>query len=60
VTVGEHIERNSFAYDADFPPDVAEGEPLRSVCRKRPVRPSAVRRALHGCARLVAAHGRRG
>ena len=60
VTISEHIERNSFAYDAQFPPDVAEGQPLRSACRKRPGRTSPVKRALHGCARLVSVAGRRG
>jgi len=59
VTTTERIERNSFAYDAEFPPDVAEGLPLRSACRKRPERTSPLKRAMQGCARLAGLGERR-
>jgi hypothetical protein len=55
VTLNDRIERSSFAYDADFPPDVPEGQPLSSICPKRPERHAPLKRALNGCARLVTA-----
>jgi hypothetical protein len=53
VTLNDRIEQSSFSYDPDFPPDVPEGMPLSSACRKRAERPSTLKRALHGCVRLV-------
>ena len=56
--MSERIEASSFAYDEQFPPDVAAGLPLRAACRKRPERPSSLKRALLGCVRVATA-GRR-
>jgi hypothetical protein len=36
MTVSEHLEQNSFAYDAQFPPDCAEGKPLSTLRPERP------------------------
>jgi hypothetical protein len=49
----ERIEEQSFCYDPDFPPDVAEGMPLVSPAAKPNVEPPRVRRALRACAALV-------
>ena len=57
--MNERLQESSFAYDSEFPPDVAEGLPLRSACRKRPERPSPLKRAVQGCVRLAGA-ARRG
>jgi hypothetical protein len=46
MTVSEHLEQNSFAYDAQFPPDCAAGKPLSDLRRERPAHGPAVRRAL--------------
>ena len=56
--MNERIEASSFAYDEQFPPDVAAGLPLRSACRRRPQRRSPLKRALVGCFRVATA-GRR-
>jgi|tagenome__1003787_1003787.scaffolds.fasta_scaffold20656398_2 hypothetical protein len=53
MTVSERIETQSFAYDAQFPPDVAAGMPLASLRRGSQSHPSAYRRALRVCARVV-------
>ena len=54
MTTTERLEEQSFCYDPDFPPDVAEGMPLASVMTaKRDAEPPAVRRALKACAALV-------
>jgi hypothetical protein len=54
MTTGDRIEEQSFCYDPDFPPDVAEGMPLASlVAAKRDERKPPVRRALTACAALV-------
>jgi hypothetical protein len=52
MTVSERIQSQSFAYDAQFPPDVAEGLPL-SACPRPPAQPPAVKRALRTCRRAV-------
>ena len=54
MTVSEHLERNSFAYDPQFPPDCEAGQPLSSLRRSRPAEPR-VKRAL----RVVRIVGRR-
>lgn len=54
MTVSERIENQSFAYDAQFPPDVAEGLPLRAAVPRRPApQQMRVRRALMVCVRVV-------
>lgn len=61
MTTSDRIEEQSFCYDPDFPPDVAEGLPLASAAAstKEPSRPHGepLRRALKACG---AALGRRG
>jgi hypothetical protein len=52
MTTGDRIEELSFCYDPDFPPDVAEGEPLVSAAAKPAAEPP-VRRMLHACVALV-------
>jgi hypothetical protein len=49
----ERLEEQSFCYDPDFPPDVAEGMPLASAVAKPEAEPAAVRRALRACVSLV-------
>jgi hypothetical protein len=51
MTVSERIETQSFAYDPDFPPDVAAGLPLSVACRHRPAKP--LKRALRSYKRVV-------
>ncbi len=46
MTVNERIETQSFAYDAQFPPDVAEGATLDSLRRRPHPQPSPYKRAL--------------
>ena len=53
MTLNERIESQSFAYDEQFPPDCAEGEPLSSMARKRPASHSPLHRALRACRRAV-------
>jgi hypothetical protein len=53
MTVNEHIDENSFAYDAQFPPDVAEGLPLTAARPPCEAQPPAIRRALRACARAM-------
>lgn len=53
MTVSEHIELNSFAYDPQFPPDVAAGLPLAVARRSRRPEAPPVKRALRGCARMA-------
>jgi hypothetical protein len=52
MTTGDRIEEQSFCYDPDFPPDVAEGLPLTSAVEK-PAAETPLRRALRVCAALV-------
>jgi hypothetical protein len=54
MTVNERIETQSFAYDAQFPPDVAEGATLDSLRRRPHPQPSPYKRALRVCVRVVA------
>ncbi|MEA2450968.1 MAG: hypothetical protein QOG63_2900 [Thermoleophilaceae bacterium] len=56
MTVSEHLEQNSFAYDAQFPPDCEEGRPLSSVRPER-AEPTRMKRALRSCARLITRRG---
>jgi hypothetical protein len=53
MSTTERLEEQSFCYDPDFPPDVAEGMPLTSAVAKQEAEPPAVRRALKACAELV-------
>jgi hypothetical protein len=53
MTTTERLEKHSFCYDPDFPPDVAEGLPLVSAVAKPPAEPPPVRRVLRACAALV-------
>lgn len=59
MTLNERIESNSFCYDPEFPPDVAEGLPLSSAKRGPQHRPAALRRAARSCAHLAAVLVRR-
>jgi hypothetical protein len=52
MTVSERIETQSFAYDEQFPPDVAAGLPLSAAARRREHR-APVRRAFRVCLRVV-------
>jgi hypothetical protein len=54
MTVSERIESQSFAYDAQFPPDVAAGLPLSSACRQRPASNAPLKRALRSYRRIAA------
>ena len=53
MTLSEHLDRNSFAYDAQFPPDVAAGQPLTAALKARPVAAPPIKRALRACSRVV-------
>lgn len=54
MTITEHIEQTSFAYDLQFPPDVAEGLPLSAALRShRRVEEPPVKRAIHSCMRIA-------
>jgi hypothetical protein len=59
VTLGDQIEKQSFCYDPDFPPEVPEGLPLSAA---KPAAPddAALRRALRACGNAAAAVARRG
>jgi hypothetical protein len=46
VSTSDRIEEQSFCYDPDFPPDVAEGMPLVAAVAKPEAKPPAVRRVL--------------
>ena len=59
VTLGDRIEEQSFCYDPDFPPDVAEGLPLSAAKRGAP-QVDPFRRALRACGAAAAAVARRG
>jgi hypothetical protein len=58
MTTSDRIEEQSFCYDPDFPPDVAEGLPL--VIARPEARAAPVRRALRACGSAAAAVARRG
>ena len=54
MTTSERIEKHSFCYDPDFPPDIAEGLPL--VAPKPDARSDTpMRRALRACGSAAAA-----
>ena len=52
MTVSERIQSQSFAYDPQFPPDVAAGLPL-TACERPHAQPPALKRALRTCRRAV-------
>jgi hypothetical protein len=52
MTLSERLESQSFAYDRDFPPDVAAGLPLSSACQRAPHQ-APLKRALRVCKRAV-------
>ena len=56
MTVSERIETQSFAYDSQFPPDVAAGMPLASVRRQSQPQPSPYRRVLRVWTRVSRRH----
>jgi hypothetical protein len=61
VTTSDRIEEQSFCYDPDFPPDVAEGLPLTAAAHAKPDAHAApMRRALKACGNAAAAVTRRG
>jgi len=60
MTTSDRIEEQSFCYDPDFPPDVAEGLPLSSAAKADEPHPAPVRRALRACGHAAAAVARRG
>ena len=53
MTVAEHIEIISFAYDTEFPPDVAEGLPLIAARQRRRTQAPPVKRAVRSCVRMA-------
>jgi hypothetical protein len=53
MTVSERLETQSFCYDEQFPPDVAEGLPLSSACHRRQTQPAPLKRALRTCKRAL-------
>lgn len=59
MTLNDRIDDQSFCYDPEFPPDVAEGQPLSNARRKRVQRGEPLRRAARSCAEIAAAIGRR-
>jgi hypothetical protein len=58
MTLNERIDDQSFCYDPEFPPDVAEGLPLESAKRCSEPRAAGLRRAARSCAELAASLGR--
>jgi hypothetical protein len=58
MTLHERIDQQSFCYDPEFPPDVAEGLPLSAARTHREQR-AALRRAVRSCTGLAAALTRR-
>ena len=54
MTLNERIDQQSFCYDPEFPPDVAEGLPLASAKQARESR-TPLRRAVRSCGQLVTA-----
>jgi hypothetical protein len=60
MTTSDRIEEQSFCYDPDFPPDVAEGLPLKPPAKADPPAHAPVRRALRACGSAAAAVARRG
>lgn len=57
MTTSDRIEAQSFCYDPDFPPDIAEGLPL--VAEVKSPADTAVRRALKACGDAASALVRR-
>jgi hypothetical protein len=53
MTVSEHLEQTSFAYDPQFPPDVAAGQPLAMARRSRPAHQPAAKRAWRACTKAL-------
>jgi hypothetical protein len=59
MTTSDRIEEQSFCYDPDFPPDVAEGLPLSAAAKPDDHPHAPVRRALKACGNAAAAVARR-
>lgn len=59
MTVSERLEQQGFAYDSQFPPDVAEGLPLTAACKRTAAQPAPFKRALRSCARVANAVSRK-
>ena len=53
MTLSERLESQSFAYDPQFPPDVAAGLPLIAARRQRTSHAAPVKRVLRSCRRAV-------
>jgi hypothetical protein len=53
MSTHDRIEEQSFCYDPDFPPDVAEGKPLASAA-KPAAHPARLRKALRACGSAAA------
>jgi hypothetical protein len=61
MTTSDRIEQQSFCYDPDFPPDIAEGLPLVSAAPSdKPAADAPMRRALRACGNAASAVARRG
>jgi hypothetical protein len=62
MTTNERIAEQSFCYDPDFPPDVAEGLPLSAASSAAPKesgeQPAPVRRTLRSAATALAKRAR--
>jgi hypothetical protein len=54
MTVNEQIDSQSFAYDPQFPPDVAAGLPLSAAARPPRDSRAALKRAVQACTRPFA------
>ena len=59
MTVNERIDNQSFCYDPEFPPDVAEGLPLEAAKRPRQQRDASLRKVGRACAHLAGSLRRR-
>jgi len=58
MTTSDRIEEHSFCYDPDFPPSVAEGQPLVSAVRQKPAPAKPLRRAMRSAATALARRAR--
>jgi hypothetical protein len=59
MTTSDRIDEQSFCYDPDFPPSVAEGLPLVSAAPEKPASSAPVRRAMRACGNAAASVARR-
>ena len=46
MTTNERIHEHSFCYDADLPPSVPEGQPLRASCAGKAKKRRGLRRLM--------------